>query len=102
MQVKRNILWTGLVLVSLLMGIFLTTSDWVTCKNALPDEYMDVSLKTEQDVQKRILQGVPLIHSAEAFHFVWHPEYSSYTSFLPHFGRFSPFSEQLLTVILLI
>ena len=65
MQVKRDILWPVLVLVSLLMGIFLTTSDWVTCKNALPDKYMDVSLKPEPDAQKSILQYIRLTNPAE-------------------------------------
>ena len=61
MRVKREILWTVMVLVSFLMGISLGTSDWVVCDDLTPDEYMDLSIGTDQDEQQSIFQYIHLI-----------------------------------------
>jgi hypothetical protein len=97
MGVKRNIVWTGLMLVFLVMSVFLTTSDWIACKDVLPDEYMDVSVNTEQDARQSIFQTVDLIN---ALMFVWRPEESSHTCFPLYFVQVSLFLKQPFPVIL--
>jgi hypothetical protein len=53
---RKNILWA--VLISLIMSMSLTTSDWVLCKGDFPDEYMDQDVGTDQDARQNALHGV--------------------------------------------
>jgi hypothetical protein len=96
MKAKRKTGWTVLVLVSLLMGISSTTSDWVGCEQILPDEYMHLSLETQQGAQRSIFQRIHLIN---AFSLPCLAEWLSIGSIYPYFEKVSPHLEQPLTVI---
>jgi hypothetical protein len=61
MRGKWDILWRMMVLVPLIMGISLTTSDWAVCKDVIPDEYMDLSSVIEQDTEQSIFRYIHII-----------------------------------------
>jgi hypothetical protein len=97
MSVKGNIVWTGLMVVFLVLSVSLTASNWVVCEDVLPDEYMDVSVGTEQNAQQSIFQAVDLLN---ALLFVSRPDYHLPACFPVYFTPDSLCGKQPLPVIL--
>jgi hypothetical protein len=97
MRVKRNFFGTALLMVFLVISVILTPSDWITCEDLLPDEYMDMTGKAQQDAQQTIFHTVDLVN---AILFVWLPE-DALRNFLPlAFAKVSLFLRRPFPVIL--
>jgi hypothetical protein len=54
-----------MVLVPFLMGISLSTPDWVECKAIFVDEYMDLSIDIEQDQRQSLFQDIHHVIGAD-------------------------------------
>jgi hypothetical protein len=61
MRVRGDILWTMMVLVSFLMCSSLTASGWVGCEETVPDEYMDLTIDSEQGDQQDTLHHIHVV-----------------------------------------